>query len=150
MDFQYNHVRETFSTHLCTIMKLEPFKNTSYMPLHSPVTLRCWLNMSCFDFSVKLGKNYRLLWATFICWGLNSNLFFLLRFWWSWGKCLSLFFLILWNFILLGIHMGTHMFHWSFNEPFHIRTCYILVNGKKPPITSKYFLGLVSICQSGL
>ena len=45
MHFQYNLVRETFSTHLCTIMKLKPFKNTSYMLLHSPVTLRCQLNI---------------------------------------------------------------------------------------------------------
>ena len=45
MHFQWSFVRETFSAHLCTIMKFKPFKNTSYVPLHSPVTLRCSLNI---------------------------------------------------------------------------------------------------------
>ena len=144
--FQCNFVRETFSTHLCTIMKLEPFKNTSYVPLHSPVTLRCSLNIEPMSYFP--GDNMVIMIDCFeqllSVAGWIAIYFFLFCYYWSWRKCLPLLFLFLWNFILLGMYIGTHLLHWSSINLFTFGPATFLLNSKKHPITSRYFLGLVS------
>ena len=78
---------------------------------------------------------------------MNSNLFFLLRFCWSWDKCLSVFS----YFVKLYPSWCIHGHSCSTGLSMNLSTDlpHFLLNGKKHPVTSRYFLGLVSICQSG-
>ena len=90
--------------------------------------------IDCFELLLSVKGWIAIYFFSFVFAGVETNV--------------CLFFLILWNFILLGVYMGTHaplVFQWTFSTDLP----HFLLNGKKHPVTSRYFLGLVSICQSG-
>ena len=151
--FQCSFVRETFCTHLCTIIKLKPSKNTSYVPLHSPVTLRCSLKIEpiccilifllnlvimtdCFELLLSVEGWIAIYFLSFVIVEVEADV------------CLYFFFfcetssfsVYTWALICsIGLSMNL----------FRLGPATFLLNSKKQPITSRYFLGLASIRQSG-